>query len=211
MMKKNMLQTALSVFTVCIVSFVPLCSFAESPTEELRTTIESIIAELKKKPASSQEKEKRRATIRALVADRFDYEEMSRRSLARHWKNRTPEEQTAFVCVFAELLESSYIDRIESYTNEQVIYNKEKIKGKGNYAVVSTTISTKKVDIPIEYKVIQKGNKWWVYDVVIEGVSFISTYRSQYDSIIRKESFEALIDHMEKKVEEFKGKRSTKG
>ncbi len=211
MMKRNVMQAVLSVVVLCIASLVPLRTFAASPTEELKTTIDSIITELKKNPASSQEIKKRRNTIRSLVANRFDYEEMSRRSLARHWNDRTPEERTAFVHVFADLLEASYIERIESYTDEQVIYNKEKIKGKGTYAVVSTTILTKKVDIPIEYKVFLKNNKWWVYDVIIEGVSFISTYRSQYDSIIRKESFKALIEHMEKKVEEYKGEHSTKG
>jgi phospholipid transport system substrate-binding protein len=211
MIKRNLVQIALSVFTVCIVSFVPFSSFAESPTQELKKTIDSIIAELKKNRASSQETRKRRNTIRALVADRFDYEEMARRSLARHWKQRTPEEQTAFVHVFADVLEASYIGRIETYTDEKVLFNTEKIKGKGKYAVVGTTIATKKVDIPIEYKVIRKDSKWWVYDVVIEGVSFISTYRSQYDSIIRKESFEGLMKQMQKKTEELNKELSTKG
>lgn len=210
-MKKNLLQTVFPLLTACIIIFVPLHSFAESPTKEIKTTIDSIIAELKKNPASSIETKKRRNTIRALVADRFDYEEMARRSLARHWKQRTPEEQTAFVSIFADMLEATYIDRIESYTDEEIFYNKEKIKGKGTRAVVRTTVMTRKVDIPIDYKVVRKDNKWWVYDVIVEGVSFISTYRSQYDSIIRKESFEGLMKQMEKKTEELNRERSIKG
>lgn len=211
MMRRFLFYMELSVFMVCIISFAPISSFAQSPTEEVKKTIDAIIAELKKKPVSAQEKEERRAVIRALVADRFDYEEMSRRSLARHWKEMTSEERTAFVSVFTDLLEAAYIKRIESYTDEEIFYNKEKIRGKGTRAVVRTTVMTKKVDIPIEYKVVRRNNKWLVYDVVVEGVSFVSTYRSQYDSIIRKESFEALLKHMEKKVEEHKAEQPTKG
>ena len=130
MMKKNLLQTVLSLLSACILMLVPVHAFAESPTKEIKTTIDSIIAELKKNQASYQGTKKRRNTIRALVADRFDYEEMARRSLARHWKDRTPEERTAFIHVFADLLEASYIERIESYTDEQVLFKSEKIKVK---------------------------------------------------------------------------------
>ena len=124
------------------------------------------------------------------------------RILARHWKARTPEEAREFTAIFSDLLVGSYIGKIEAYTDEKVIFNKEVIKGEGKYGTVITTIVTKKAEIPIDYKVILKDGKWWVYDVLIEGVSFISTYRSQYDDVIVRESYAALIQKMKKKLDE---------
>jgi phospholipid transport system substrate-binding protein len=176
-----------------------------NPTTELKSTIDSILAVLKDRELSlPSKKEERRKKISTLIRNRFDFREMARRSLARHWKKRTPEEQEEFVKIFSGLLEASYIGKIESYTDEVIKYNKEVIKGNGRYGVVSTSIVTKKVDIPIDYKLILKNNKWLVYDVVIEGVSFISTYRSQYNRIIRRESFAKLIQKMKNKLKETK-------
>ena len=107
-----------------------------------------------------------------------------------------------FVRIFSDLLIDSYIGKIEAYTDEKVMYDKEEIKGKGKYGVVDTKIISKDVDIPIEYKVILKGDKWWVYDVIVEGVSFISTYRSQYDKVIVGDSYAKLLEKMKKKLDE---------
>ena len=96
-------------------------------------------------------KQERRTRISTVIRDRFDFREMSRRSLARHWKKRTPDEAKEFTAIFSDLLVASYIGKIEVYTDEKVTYNKEVIKGKGKYGVVSTTIITKDVDIPIDY------------------------------------------------------------
>lgn len=162
-----------------------------------------IIDSLKDKNLSlPSNKEKRRTRIRALIRDRFDFEEMAKRSLATHWNQRTPREKEEFVSIFSELLEASYIGKIESYTNEKITYDKETIKEDNKYAAVNTSIVTPNVTIPIEYKVILKNNKWWVYDVVIESVSFISTYRSQYNKIITGESYAKLIQKMKDKLNE---------
>ncbi len=125
---------------------------------------------------------------------------MAKRSLARHWKKRSSEEKKEFVDIFSDLLERSYIGKIEGYTDEKVNYDKEVLKGKGKYGVVNTTIVTKDVNIPIFYKVRYKNNKWWIYDVVVEGVSFISTYRSQYNKVITRESYAKLIGKMKTKL-----------
>jgi phospholipid transport system substrate-binding protein len=94
----------------------------------------------------------------------------------------------------------SYIGKIETYTNEKVTYDKEILKGKGKYGMVKTQIITANVNIPIDYKLIKKS-KWVVYDVVIEGVSFVSTYRSQYNKIITGESYASLIKQMKQKLD----------
>jgi phospholipid transport system substrate-binding protein len=176
---------------------------AGSPKAEVRSTIDAILGTLRDNTLSGPgKKAERRDRIKSLISNRFDFKEMSKRSLARHWKERSDAEKKQFVSIFSDLLQSSYISKIESYSDEVIQYDKEEIKGKGKYGVVSTTINTKDVDIPIEYKVLNRGGKWWVYDVVIEGVSFISTYRNQYNKIIIKESFAKLIHRMQKKLDD---------
>jgi phospholipid transport system substrate-binding protein len=175
----------------------------QSPIVAMQSTIDSVLEIMRDKSLSvPDKKEERRARISAQLRERFHFKEMSKRSLAKHWKKRTPEEKAEFVKIFSDLLEASYISKIEAYTDEKITYDKETIKSKGKYSVVKTTIVTKTVEIPIDYKLITKKEKWWVYDVIIEGVSFVSTYRSQYNRIIKKESFAALIDSMKNKLKE---------
>jgi phospholipid transport system substrate-binding protein len=190
------------IIAICSLILFATEADANTPTQAVEYMVDSVLEVLKNKELSLPEKKKeRRSRIRALIRNRFDFEEMAKRSLARHWKKRTSEEKKEFVALFSDLLEASYIGRIELYTDEKVSYDKEVIKRKGKYAIVSTSIITKKVDIPIDYKIILKNGKWWVYDVLIEGVSFISTYRSQYNKIIIKESYAKLIQRMKNKLE----------
>lgn len=191
-----------------ILSLIFLCSHiterasGNSLTTEIKSTIDGILDILRDKNlASPSNKEKRRTKMKDLVRGRFDFEEMAKRSLARHWNDRTPEERKNFVALFSDLIETSYIGKIESYSEEKITYDREEFRG-DKYGSVSTTIISPKVDIPIEYKVIKKDGKWFVYDVVIEGVSFISTYRSQYNRTIVRESYAYLIQEMKSKVEE---------
>ncbi|MBI4827120.1 MAG: ABC transporter substrate-binding protein [Nitrospirae bacterium] len=181
-------------------------SFAgDSPKASLQSTIDAILALLRDKSLSTPDKkEVRREKIRALLNERFDFAEMGKRSLANHWKERTPAEQKEFVAIFSDLLEASYIGKIEGYTNEKVTYDSEQIKGEGKYGQVETSIVTEKVDIPIDYKLINKDGKWLVYDVTIEGVSFVSTYKGQYNEIIVKNSYAKLIEQMKDKLKEVK-------
>lgn len=201
MMQKTLIFICAAVFVVLILSGT--ATAAGAPKDAIESTISSILDVLKDKSLlSADKKQERRDKIRALLRSRFDFPEMSRRSLARHWKKRSAEEKKEFVSIFSDLLESSYIGKIERYTDEKITYDKETIKSGGKYAVVNTTIETKNVDIPIDYKARLKADKWFIYDVIIEGVSFISTYRSQYNKIILKESFAGLIRSMKKKLDE---------
>lgn len=196
------------IITFCILVLFSIGDAVSVPTAEVKSTIDSVLDTLKDKNLSlPANKEERRNKIRALLGSRFDFKEMAKRSLARHWKKRTLEEKKEFISIFSELLEASYIGKIEAYTDEKITYDKEVIKGSGKYGVVSTTIATKKVDIPIDYKMILKDSKWWIYDIVIEGVSFISTYRSQYNKVIVKKSFTELIRQMKDKLNEVNATR----
>lgn len=172
------------------------------PTDQVKQTVDKVIDILKNKELKKPEKEsERKAAIRKVVGERFDFEEMAKRSLALHWRNRTPQDKKEFVPLFSDLLERSYIKKIEKYTDEKILYTGEKIEG--DYAVVDTKVITKRnVETPIEYRVLKEEAGWKVYDVVIEGVSLINNYRNQFNKIIREKSYEELVRRMKNKEEE---------
>jgi phospholipid transport system substrate-binding protein len=122
-----------------------------SPTEQVKETVDKVIETLKNKELKKPSKaEERRAILRRTVGDRFDFEEMSKRTLSIHWQKRTPEERKEFVSLFSDLLERTYVNKIESYTDEKVVYGDESIEG--DYAVVKTKIITSaNVEVPIDY------------------------------------------------------------
>ena len=172
------------------------------PTVQMKQTIDSVLSILKNKELKKSEKTKeRRAAIRKVIGDRFDFEEMAKRSLALHWRDRSEEERKDFVALFTDLIERSYIERIEKYENEPVHYTDEMIDSA--YAVVKTKVITKEnVEIPIDYKLLQKWDRWLVYDVVIEGVSLVNNYRTQFNKIIRTSSYEELVKKINNKLKE---------
>ena len=115
-----------------------------------------------------------------MVGGAFDFGEMAQRSLAVFWKDRTPAEKKEFVGLFSDLLERSYINRIEGYSDEKIIYDSEKVDGE--YASVKTHFLTKRrEEIPVEYKMMNENGKWMVYDVVIENVGLVNNYRIQFN------------------------------
>jgi len=168
------------------------------PTDRVKQTVDEVIDILKnqelKKPVNEA---KRRAAIRQAVSREFNFEEMAKRALAVHWKKRTPEERREFVQLFTDLLERSYIRKIEKYTEEKILYVGEKTQG--DYAVVDTKVTKKNVETPIQYKLSKETGTWMVYDVVIEGVSLVNNYRNQFNRIIRENSYEELVRKMKAK------------
>lgn len=174
---------------------------AGKPTDQLKETVDGVIEILKdrelKKPGNTTT---RRKALRKVVGKRFNYEEMGRRSLARHWRKRTAAEKEEFVRLYSDLLEQRYINKIEQYTDETVLYDKEKVDD--DYAVVKTRVVTgADVKIPIDYRLSFENNNWMVYDVVVEGVSLVKNYRTQFNRILRKNSFSKLIEKIKKKLE----------
>ena len=197
-------------FLLHIIASLMLCqtAVAESGSnaiESVRTTVEVVLDVMKDESLSDPEKSReRRDKIKALIRARFDFREMSKRALARHWKKRAPEEQDEFVDLFSELLQHTYISKVEAYTNEKVTYDKEIIRKRGRYSIVKTSILSKDIIIPIDYRLIRKDDKWLVYDVLVEGVSIISNYRSQYNNILSRQSYAELIQKMKDKLEKVK-------
>ena len=200
-MGKKVVMTIL-VFFVCLSLsvFSPLKASAGDPTEQVKQTVDEVIKILNNKELKKPEKQSERdSMIRGTVEKRFDFEEMAKRALALHWKSRTPQEQKEFVALFSDLLEDTYIRKIERYEDEKVVYTDEKTDGP--YATVRTRIiTTKEIEIPVDYKIFKKEQKWEVYDIVIEGVSLVNNYRTQFNQIIRSGSYEDLIKRLKKKV-----------
>jgi len=184
--------------------------WAGAPTDQLRSQINRTIQILDdpelKKPGKSKD---RRAAVRQVANDIFDFGETAKRSLARHWAARSQAERDEFVQLFADLLERSYISKIELYGGEKIQFVGESVEGEG--AVVRTKLVTKQgTEIPIDYRMLKRGDKWLVYDVVIEGVSLISNYRTQFNKIITTSSFQELMKKMKTKQDEFIGEEKPK-
>ncbi len=199
-MKTSCLLKSMVVFFL-VLGVNALC-LAGEPTEKIRQTTDKILSIVtdpsRKDPSKAQEREK---LIRRAVDERFDWEEMARRSLATHWAKRTAEERKEFLRLFADLLERAYMKKVEDYSGEKVLYEGE--TKDGDYVTVKVKIVTKKnKDIPVDYRLKKEGNDWFVYDVSIEGVSLVNNYRTQFNSIIMQSSYENLVKRLREKAEE---------
>jgi len=175
-------------------------SFAGSEiTGKLKSTIDKVIA-IVKDGNLKKDKQGRRAALRKAIDERFDYRQMVMRSLAKNWDLRSDQERQQFISLFKSLLENSYASKLESYSDEKINYLSEVIKGK--YALVKTEVVRPSSTIAVDYKLIQENGDWQVYDFVIEGVSMIRNYRSQFTKIIRKDSYEVLVQKLTDKINE---------
>lgn len=180
-----------------VISFSPV--YAGEPTDQIKQSINGVLDLLKNKELKKPGKEaERRAELRKIIFDRFDFTEMSKRALGLNWRKRTPEEQKEFVPLFADLLEATYVKKIERYNGEKILYWRETLDD--GYSTVRTKIITKENnEIPVDYMLIKEGNKWLVYDVDIEGVSLVENYRTQFDEIISSSSYAELVKRLKKK------------
>jgi phospholipid transport system substrate-binding protein len=173
---------------------------AGEPTDRIKQTTDKILSIVRdpalKNPSKAQE---RRRSIRKAVDERFNWEEMARRALGRYWAQRTPEEKKEFVRLFSDLVERTYMAKVEGYSGEKVQYEGETIDG--DYAVVKVSIITQKNrNISVDYRLQKEGNEWLVYDISIEGVSLVNNYRTQFNSIILQSSYDDLVKKMKVKV-----------
>ena len=172
---------------------------ASAPGDQIQTTIDKVLEVLKD---SSSRKDSNRANraerLRAIIEPQFDFAEMAKRSLGAQWQRRTAEEQREFVHLFRELIENSYIDSIDSYDGEKVIVTSQ--KQEQNFAEVNTKIVTKKgEEFVVNYKLMKGNDGWKVYDVVIENISLVNNYRSQFNRVISQSSYDELLRKMRQK------------
>ena len=172
---------------------------AGEPTDLMRTTVDKVVAVLKNPGLkSAARKVDRRDQLRQVIYPRFDFAEMAKRSLGSHWRSRTPEEQQEFEELFTDLLANSYVDQIESFNDEKILYLREIMDN--NHAEVSTKIiSSKGEEFSVNYKLHLANGSWKVYDVVIENISLVNNYRSQFNRIITNSSYDELLRKMKEK------------
>jgi phospholipid transport system substrate-binding protein len=173
-------------------------------TQALKVKIDAILDVLKTPELKGDEKkEVRRQKIRDIVLHGFDFGRMAQSSLGKYWRRRTPEERQAFTVRFQRLIENTYITKLETYTNEQVVYLNEQRKTKKNreYAKVQTQIiTTDGTEIPIAYMMYRQGkDPWLVFDINIEGVSMVNNYRSQFGEFLGQKSFSQLLKDIDAK------------
>ena len=177
-----------------------LAAPAQGPREAVQGAVDRVIQVLHEGGSDRFDRDypRRRAEIRRIAHELFDFDDMARRALSRHWIQRSPQERAEFVGLFTDLLERSYIGKIEAYSGEKIVYAGEAIDG--SWATVRSRVTTKRqTDTTLDYRLHQTEGRWKVYDLLIDGVSFVSTYRSEFNRIIRLSSYSSLVEQMRKK------------
>jgi phospholipid transport system substrate-binding protein len=171
---------------------------AGGATEAMKSTIDETLKIVQDKDLKQPGRtEERRRRLEQVVGDRFDYQEMSRRALGAPWNTLSDKDKEEFVALFRTLLINSYADKIETYSGEGVQYINERTEK--DYAEVRTKVLNGKVEIPLDYRLLKKGDDWRVYDVVVDGVSLVNNYRGQFSKILRSSTFADLMDQLRKK------------
>jgi len=187
-------------FSFCLCFIFTLCAYAGEPLDVVKSTVEKATQVLKDpKLLPSDKKKERVERIKEVVAPVFDYEEMAKRSLGPHWRRRTPAEQAEFVKLFRDFIEKVYFDKIDLYEGEKIAFGRETIDQ--DFAQVDSSIINSKGDeFAVVYRLRRADGKWKVYDVVIENISAVNNYRSQFDRVINSSSYEALVKKLRERV-----------
>ncbi len=194
---RRALMNMTAALLVCLAATT--AAQALTPTETVKSRVDEALLSLSQAPATSPEAaQSRRAEIRRAADSLFDFPEMARRALGRHWTDRTPSEREEFVRLFTDLIARSYIGKIDRYAGEAIAYIGERVEG-DQASVRSQVVTAKGSQIPVEYRLHRVNDGWSAYDVLIENVSLIGTYRSQFDRIIKAESFADLVRRLREK------------
>ena len=188
------------VFCVLIIFILSIPVYAGVPMTTAEASVNRVLDVLRaSKLKSPAAKEAKKEKLRVIYKDMFDEIEFSKRTLTRNWNKFSPAERVEFVKLFEQVLEKSYIDKILDYSNEKVNFYKESMLSE-NQAEIQTKIITSSKEVPIFYRVILKNGKWKVYDVVVENVSLVQNYRTQFNDILGKNTPEQLLEILRKKV-----------
>lgn len=200
------MRVTLLQVSVCLIMWwcVIGTAFAEgvaNPTVVVKETIDEVLRLVTDEELKNPEQlPHRRILLEEAIGQHFSFSEMSKRSLAKHWKSRSDEERQEFVRLFQALLSKTYAGKIENYSGEEVRYLKE--RRKNSYAEVQTKIISPKTEVSLDYRLLLKDDIWWVYDVVVNGVSLVKNYRSQFARIIHRSSYEDLVTTLREKSSE---------
>src|SRR5262245_20961459 len=173
-----------------------------APTEAMRTTVSQALRVLQDPEFKKPERTNERATQLKKIADqRFDYGEMAKRSLGGQWDKLTERERQEFVDLFTEFLTATYMEKIQSYSGEEVTFLNERLDG--NFAEVTSIMVGRKTETPMDYRHMKKSGEWKAYDVVIDGISLVQNYRGQFAAIVRSSSYEHLVQVLRDKIAQY--------
>lgn len=194
--------------TLTSVAALPLLltaapALAGAPTDQLKSSIDQVIKVIEDTALKAEgSTEKRRVAIREAAGNTFDFGEAAKRALGKHWQSLSEPDRQEFTGLFADLLERGYVARIEEYSGEKIIYISDNVDA--DAATVKTKFTTKKgTEIPIDYRMLRKGDRWLVYDVAVEGLSLVGNYRGQFNKIIETSSYQDLVKKMKARNDEF--------
>ena len=191
------MKRKIALLNIIVLLLFALPLYAGAPLDAVKANVNKVLEVLRdpKLKAESAKKEK----LLPIYERMFDDVELSKRTLAKNWNSMSAAQRQEFVKLFREVLEKAYIDKILAYTDEKIVFDKENTVS-ASQAEVQTRIVTSSKEIPISYRVILKGSDWKVYDVVIENVSLVLNYRTQFNDILAKNTTEQLLETLRKKV-----------
>jgi phospholipid transport system substrate-binding protein len=183
--------------TAALLGLVAIGAAVAGPvTDQVKGEIDAVLRTLEDPALKSQPAERRQA-IRAISNEIFDWPEMARRSLGRHWNAASPAQREEFTRLFTNLVESAYIGKIESYSGEKIDYVGEAVEG--DHATVRTRIRTKGgQEVPVDYRLHRQGDRWSIYDVSVEGISLVNNYRAQFDRVLASSPFPELLRRLQR-------------
>ena len=199
-LQEEAVKKSAMVIVLFLCMIIPVSAFAGAPLDSVKVNVDRVLDVLRDpslKPESAKKLKKDK--IRAIANKMFDFAELSKRTLAQNWSRFSPDQQKEFINLYHSLLEDAYVDKIMAYTDEKILFIKD-IPLTEKTAEVQSTVIKKTDEIPINYRVILKDGVWMVYDVVIEGVSLINNYRSQFREILANKPPESLLETLRKKV-----------
>ncbi|MEI6314537.1 MAG: ABC transporter substrate-binding protein [Syntrophus sp. (in: bacteria)] len=186
--------------TILMIFLFNLPVWAGVPMDTVQANVNKVLDVLRDpKLKGEAAKEIKKKKLRTIYEQMFDDVELGKRTLGRNWNSLSVPQRQEFVILFRQVLEKAYIDKILAYTNEKIVYERETMIS-GTQAEIQTKVITASKEIPITYKVILKGGSWKVYDVVVENISLVLNYRTQFNDILAKNKPEELLDILRKKV-----------
>ena len=188
------------ILILAILMLIPLQVYASTPKETVETGVNKVLKTLADPAFKAKSNDAKVTEIGNVIGEVFDFMELSRRTLGREWKKMKPDQQKEFVELFEKLLLGVYADRLLAYTDQKIIFDKEKMLKKGRAEVQSYLVLSDGRKVPIFYRLTNKSGQWRVYDLIIEGVSLVRNYRTQFREIIAKDSPEKLLEVLRKKV-----------
>ncbi len=188
----------LMILAICVV--LPLQGYAATPKETVESGVNNLLKTLGDPAFKAKTKDEQIATLGTQIETVFDFTELSKRTLGRDWKKMSAEQQKEFVKLFKQLLQGVYADRLLAYSDQKVIFDKEIMLKKGRAEVQSYLQTSDGKKIPLFYRLTDKSGSWKVYDMIIEGVSMVKNYRTQFKQILAKDSADKLIEILREKV-----------